>query len=345
MFCQNCGKEINDNDTFCGYCGAKIVSSNNYNKEQQYNSANNQGMSYNNMNGQNIPYNNGSNMNGQNMPYNNQYMNGQNPNYGQNYVQNRKTFSETVFGKLIVNYFKKPLSVFSVMKGEDTIKVSAILAVVMPIIYGCFHMLYFISFFKNLVNNLAYYINNILKSASNGLGSGFGVKYKPSDFLDISDSISKIKDKVQTSISSNMECSDYFFKGILVMFLIMLIAFITIEICNAILLKNTISQKDILLLATVGFIPLLLALIINNVVIYISFIATLCIFALGLIMSLITIFSGVVQLSNESRERAYITVLINNIVLVAAMPFIINIGINSVMETISIVLSVVCKGL
>lgn len=366
MFCQNCGKEINETDTFCGFCGSKVVlvekkskdehkleeenitydniSQNNVKdsmkNQENYNANINQDIGCYNQNNNMYDQNN-NNMYQQNNNYNNQYVDGQ----VSNYVSQHRQFSETVFGKLVSNYFKKPLSIFSLMKEEDTLKTSIGLLIGMPILYGFFHMLYFISFFKKLINNLAYYISNILNDLSTGLGNILGLKYTASDFFDISDGIAKVKEKVQTYVSLNMKCSDYFFKGILVMFLLILITFVVIEICNTVILKNSISQKNVIFIVTVGFVPLIMALILNNVVIYISFIATLCIFAFGLIMSLITIFSGIIQLNSESRDRVYLTMCINNIVLFIAMPFIIKIGVNSVCETVVNIIQVICKSL
>ena len=295
MFCQKCGNEINDMDTFCAFCGTKVQPNNNCLRKKE------------------------------------------------NYNIQSINFKETVFGKFVTNYIKKPLSIYSLMKNEDTLKVSIGMVIGMPIIYGLFHMLYFVSFFKNLINNLAYYINNLLNTLGSSLGSSLGLKYTPSDFFEISDEISKIKDKIQSYVSTNTSLHNYFFEGIIIMFLIMLIAFVIVEICNAVILKNSISQKNIFFMSTVSFIPLVFALIVSNIVIYVSFIATLWILVLGLIMSLISLFGGILELNETSKDRAYWTILINNIAFVFLIPFLIKFGTSNVIKIIGNTINVIGK--
>lgn len=302
MFCQNCGKKIKENDVFCGSCGAKVITSS---ENAQKSSDDNE--NYRDSSMQNSEKDNGINH--------------------ESYTQEHIDFKETVFGKVMHNYFKKPLSIFSLMKDEDTTKTSIGFLIGIPILYGLFHMLYFISFFKNIVNNVLYYVNK--------LSSILGSSYEEVDFYEYSDEISKIKNTIQTYISTNMEYPDYFFKGILVMFLMIAVTFIIVEICNATILKNSMNHKNILFISSIGFIPLLFAVILNNFVIYISFMATLIILILGFIMSLITIFSGVVQLNDERHDRAYWTMFINNVILMIIMPFIIKLGISSVLNTVA----------
>ena len=71
--------------------------------------------------------------------------------------------------------------------------------------------------------------------------------------------------------------------------------------------------------------------------------ATLIILILGFIMSLITIFSGVVQLNDERHDRAYWTMFINNVILMIIMPFIIKLGISSVLNTVAKIFKVMNK--
>lgn len=328
MFCQKCGKEIGDEDMFCAFCGAKVQKNSAPLKEQPNNNYNH-----------NIKYNPNNNIHNEINAYNNRPASNQQMNYN---LQSR-SFKETVFGKLLVNYFKKPLSVYSLMKNEDTLKVSIGMAIGMPIIYGFFHMLYFISFFKNLMDNLVYYINKLFTNLASSFGSSLGINYSSSDFFRLSDEISKIKDKIQSYISANMSVTDHFFKGIIIMLLIMIVAFVMIEICNATILKSSISQKNIFLISTVSFVPLVISLIISNVVIYLSFVATLLILVLGLIMSLISLFSSVLELNKESRDRAYWTILINNIAFVIIIPFLIKFSTSSAFQTIGNTLKIIDK--
>lgn len=287
MFCQNCGKEVKENDTFCGFCGAKITkSSETINKESVQEEHKN--------------------------------------------VQHR-SFSETMFGKIVTNYFKHPISTFSTMKNEETMKTSIGFLIGMPILYGLFNMLYFISFFRTIVDNLLHFIGSLSSSIQNMLG----ISYSESDYFEFADDISKMKSTIQTYISTRMETADFFLKGMLVMFLIILATFIVIEICNITILKNNISHKNIMLIATMGFVPLLLALVLNNILIYISFTFTLIIFAFGFVMSLVTIFGGILQLSNNNKDRAYYVAFINNLVLVIVAPFLMNFALSSVFATIT----------
>ena len=93
-------------------------------------------------------------------------------------------------------------------------------------------------------------------------------------------------------------------------------------------------NKNILFVSTVGFIPLILAIILNNVVIYISFVATVVIIMLGFIVSLITIFSGISQLVDVERDRVFCTILISSAALMCIVPLIMKTSLSSCIETI-----------
>lgn len=322
MFCQNCGKEVSNKDTFCAFCGAKVpINNDSLNEQPNYNTNYNSNI------------NNGTNT------YSSQFTNNQQMAYNSKFTD----FKETVFGKLLLNYFKKPLSIYSLMKDEDTLKVSVGMAIAMPIIYGFFHMLYFVSFFKNLINNLGYYANSIFVKLVSGFGDTYGVEYGSTDLLQFSDEISEIKDMLKQYLFMNIPKGDYFFKGVVVMFLMMAVAFAIIEICNATILRNSISHKNILLIVTVAYIPLVISIIISNIIIYSSIVATLLILVLGVIMSLISLFSGVLELNEESNDKTYLTIFINNVVFVIVVPFLMKIGMSSVFETIKNTLKIIDK--
>lgn len=297
MFCKNCGKQINESDVFCGFCGTKVKIASRGDFENEISDNTNKGDRVRD--------------NEIKQPV---------------YTHQNVNFKETIFGKIACNYFKKPLSIFSLMKNENTTKTSIGFLFGIPVIYGLFHMLFFISFFKNIVNNIFYYMNK--------LGSIFGLGDSNLDFYQYSSEISKIKTTVESYLSVNMKYPNYFLNGMLIMFLIIAITFIVIEICNATILKNSMSHKNILFVSTVGFIPLMLAIILNNVVIYISFVATIAIIILGLIMSLVTIFSGISQLSDMKKDRAFWTILISSAALMCVMPFIMKISLSSCIETV-----------
>ena len=70
--------------------------------------------------------------------------------------------NDSVLIKLFKNYFIKPVSFFSELKGEDLVKTSVALFLGLPIIYGLLNMLYtsaminsLFSMLKNLPNILA----------------------------------------------------------------------------------------------------------------------------------------------------------------------------------------------
>ena len=113
MFCQNCGKKIKENDVFCGSCGAKVITSS---ENAQKSSDDNE--NYRDSSMQNSEKDNGINH--------------------ESYTQEHIDFKETVFGKVMHNYFKKPLSIFSLMKDEDTTKTSIGFLIGIPILYGLF---------------------------------------------------------------------------------------------------------------------------------------------------------------------------------------------------------------
>lgn len=298
MFCKVCGKEIKEGDAFCTSCGAKLSDDSKLNtfSEKPETSTNYE------------DYENDDEIE-------------------EEYVQPHRTFKETMFGKTIINYFKHPLQVFSIMKNEDTTSTSIGILVGTIVLYGIFSMLYFITFLKNIVDIFFIGINSLSDNLKNILNIDI------SDYYDYSEEISSLKNGINTYLTTRGDNFSYFIKSALSIGILILITFVIIEICNAIILKNRISHKNILFISAIGFVPLLISTIVNNILIYISFFATVIIAIFGFIMSLTTIFTGILQVSNKKDDKIYWTTAINNLALTIAIPFTLKISLGAVLDT------------
>lgn len=294
MFCKVCGKEIKEGDAFCTSCGAKISDDSSLNVAQK--STTNEKYDY------------------------------EVQNEGE-YIQSHRNFKETMFGKIVINYFKDPFQVFSIMKNEDTTSTSIGILIGTIILYGIFSMLYFITFLKNIVDIFFRAINSLSDNLKNILNIDI------SDYYNYSEEISSLKNGINAYLTTRGDNFNYFIKSALSIGILILITFVIIEICNSIILKNRITHKNILFISAIGFTPLLMSTIVNNILIYISFFATIILAIFGFIMSLITIFIGILQVSNKKDDKIYWTIAVNNLALTIYTPFMLKLSLSTVLDT------------
>ena len=294
MFCKVCGKEIKEGDAFCTSCGAKISDDSSLNITQK--------------------------------PTDNEEYDYEAQNEDE-YVQAHRSFKETMLGKTVINYFKHPFQVFSIMKNEDTASTSIGILVGTIILYGIFSMLYFITFLKNIVDIFFRAINSLSNSLKNILNIDI------SDYYNYSEEISNLKNGINTYLTTRGDNFSYFIRSALSIGILILITFVIIEICNSIILKNRITHKNILFISAIGFTPLLISTIVNNILIYISFFATIILAIFGFIMSLITIFIGMLQVSNKKDDKIYWTIAVNNLALTISIPFMLKLSLGTVLDT------------
>jgi len=217
--------------------------------------------------------------------------------------------------KLIKTYFTKPLSFFSEFKNEDSVKTSVGLLVGLPIIYGLLNILYtssLINSFLNLFNKLP----DILSKA--GIISVQEAIMAKKELL-LSSEVEDMKNK----ISAFVDNKDVFLNGVGQVIGIIILTGIILAIINAAILKNKMSYKDILIISTASYIPLVLSLIVAIIATFISVIFGAFILISGYILSVITIYSGIRQLSEEKNDKVFMIMAILFVVISAVLAIVI----------------------
>lgn len=213
--------------------------------------------------------------------------------------------------KLIKTYFIKPLSFFSELKNDDTVKTSVGLIAGLPIIYGLLNILYtssLINSFFSMFNKLP----DILAKA--GIISAQEAIRSKQELL-LSSEVVDMKNK----ISAFVDNKDVFLNGTGQVVGIIILTGIILAIINSVILKNKMSYKDILIISTASYIPLVLSLGVATIGTLIS--ATFGAFILisGYILSFITIYSGIRQLSEEKNDKVFIIMAILFVVVSAVL--------------------------
>ena len=231
--------------------------------------------------------------------------------------------------KLIKTYFTKPLSFFSELKNEDSVKTSVGLLIGLPIIYGLLNILYtssLINSFFNMFNKLP----DILSKA--GIISAKEAIMAKQELL-LSSEVVDVKNK----ISAFVDNKDIFFNGAGQVIGIIILTGIILAIINAAILKNKMSYKDILIISTASYIPLVLSLILAIIATFISVIFGAFILISGYILSFITIYSGIRQLSEEKNDKVFIIMAILFVVISAVLQYLVTKQFeNSIMEILNV---------
>ncbi|WP_286907522.1 zinc ribbon domain-containing protein [Clostridium sp. UBA1652] len=209
-----------------------------------------------------------------------------------------KTVNSGDLIKLIKTYFTKPLSFFSEFKDKDVVKPSIILLVVLPIIYGIINIIYtssvisaIFSMFKKLPDILA----------KAGLISQLELAQAKSEIL-MSDEVLSFKSKIDALIDNK----DIFLKAAGQLLIIIIVTAIILLILNIVILKNKIRTEDILFIAVMSYIPLVLSGALASLATMISIFLGMFIVFSGYILSFITLFSGISQVSEETNDKVFI---------------------------------------
>lgn len=231
--------------------------------------------------------------------------------------------------KLLKNYFIKPLSFFSELKGEDLVKTSVALFLGLPIIYGLLNMLY-----TSAVINSAF---SMLKKLPNILASAKIISEKEalnaSQQLIMSSEVLEAKSKINALIDNK----EIFLSGASVVLVIIVVTAIILAILNAIILKNKIKPIDIIFISTVSYIPLVLSMVVASLATLISILFGLLILASGYILSFITLYSGIRQISDEQNDKIFTLMTILFIAISAILSiYIVNRVESSLLETMNI---------
>ena len=140
----------------------------------------------------------------------------------------------------LCNYIKKPLSYFEKCHNEDTIKISIPLLIILPILYGFINMLYNACIIKAVIGTIKDLPELFAKM---GLISTQDL-VRAKNELFMSDSWFTIEDKFNNLIDKK----DIFLSGFMNLLIIMIVTIVLIAILNALILKNKLNARDILLI-------------------------------------------------------------------------------------------------
>lgn len=260
MFCINCGKEVKDEDAFCGYCG-------------QPTNGGNEGID--------------SNLSGN--------LNNNNVNGSMNTTVNNfnKVVSENTFkiGKILKIYFKNPLKFFEEFKGQDLLKESVIMLIVLAIFNGIINLIErsaIISSIMRSVNNMA----NVFTAGTSSYNARGDVN------------------GMQTVLNTIIDRGQIFLFGILYAAIFIGATTLIILILNATIFKNKMLIKDIFFISTMSYIPVVLGMVVGAIITYLSFGLGIVFIVVGYLAGAITLFNGIKKYSEENENKVFVIMLI-----------------------------------
>ncbi|GKU23229.1 YIP1 family protein [Clostridium folliculivorans] len=201
----------------------------------------------------------------------------------------------------IKTYFTKPLSFFSEFKEKDVLRPSIVLLVVLPIIYGVFNILYTSAVINSIVNMIGKLPQLLSKT---GMLSKAEATLAQASLMQSSE-VTASKSMLHSLISNK----DIFIKGVIQLLLIIILTGVVLLILNAVVLKNKIKKEDVLFIVTASYIPMVLSVAAASLVTLISISFGLFILASGYILSFITLYSGIRQLSEETNDKTFMLMI------------------------------------
>lgn len=201
----------------------------------------------------------------------------------------------------IKTYFTKPLSFFSEFKEKDVLRPSIVLLVVLPIIYGVFNILYTSAVINSIVNMIGKLPQLLSKT---GMLSKAEATLAQASLMQSSE-VTASKSMLHSLISNK----DIFIKGVIQLLIIIILTGVVLLILNAVVLKNKIKKEDVLFIVTASYIPMVLSVAAASLVTLISISFGLFILASGYILSFITLYSGIRQLSEETNDKTFMLMI------------------------------------
>lgn len=224
------------------------------------------------------------------------------------------------------NYIKKPVSYFEKYIGEDSIKISIPLLIILPMLYGLINMLYNTCIVKAVIDIIQDIPEFLAKM---GIISSQDVIRAKNEMI-MSDSWLTIGDKLNSLINKK----DIFLSGFGNLLMIMIVTIVFIAILNAVMLKNKLNARDILLISTSSYIPLVISLIAGSIGTLLSILFGGCLILSGYILSFITLYNGIKDLSGERKDIVFLVMTILFIIASAVISFVAIMEIQSSMITI-----------
>lgn len=237
------------------------------------------------------------------------------------------TLKDSVMIRLLKIYFVKPVSFFTELQGEDLVKTSVALFFGLSIINGLLNILYN----SALINSVFGMIKKLPDILANfGIISRQEATQATTEML-MSNQMLDIKNKINAMID-NKEIFLTGFGNVLVM---IIVTAIILAILNSIILKNKIQFTDILFISTSSYIPLVLSMALGALATLISIIFGAFVIISGYILSFITLYSGIRQISNEKNDKVFTLMAILFLVISAILSILIVQEIQSSIMTVA----------
>lgn len=237
------------------------------------------------------------------------------------------TLKDSVMIRLLKTYFVKPVSFFTELQGEDLVKTSVALFFGLSIINGLLNILYN----SALINSVFGMIKKLPDMLANfGIISRQEATQATTEML-MSNQMLDIKNKINAMID-NKEIFLTGFGNVLVM---IIVTAIILAILNSIILKNKIQFTDILFISTSSYIPLVLSMALGALATLISIIFGAFVIISGYILSFITLYSGIRQISNEKNDKVFTLMAILFLVISAILSILIVQEIQSSIMTVA----------
>lgn len=194
-------------------------------------------------------------------------------------------------------YFKKPLSFFKEINESELVNTCVTFLIGLPIIYGLLNILYNASFLSSLFSEMKKLPELLVEMGV--IQSSEATAFKNEILL--SSSLSNFKGQINSMVDNK----ELFINGFLNVLMLMLVTGIILYALNSLILKKKLNEKQIFLISTASYIPLVLSLAAATIVTFISMTFGIFIILAGYILSFITLYNGIQELSEESCDNAF----------------------------------------
>ncbi|AGX45096.1 zinc ribbon domain-containing protein [Clostridium saccharobutylicum] len=234
--------------------------------------------------------------------------------------------NDSVLMKLLKIYFVKPVSFFTELQGEDLVKTSVALFFGLSIINGLFNIIYS----SALINSLFGMIRKVPDMLADvGILSKQEAAQATKEML-MSNQMADVKSKINAMIDNK----EIFLTGFGHLIIMMIATAIILAILNATILKNKIQLTDVFFISTSSYIPLVISIALGSLATLISIVFGAFVITSGYILSFITLYSGIRQISDEKNDKVFTLMAILFLVISAVLSILVVQEIQSSIMTI-----------
>lgn len=218
----------------------------------------------------------------------------------------KKTISSYSLVKILKKYFINPLSFIKDFKGKELTRPVIELLISLSIINGFLNIFYTSTFIRKVFNVIKKLPNILVKS---------GV-ISPNEYLNdfYTGNIEKELTVIRTTIENYIDYKSIFFSGVARLLIMIVLTGIILLVVNAILLKGKNKIIDLFFLSCITYMPFVIASLLGTLATYISILFGWLIIISGIILSFITLFNGLKEISEETEDKVFITVAVTFII-------------------------------